>query len=320
MRLGTAVGCPVLRNRFHHTGEPSCRYCHSLETNIGNSSPDRTDPIRPEQCPGGSVTTATRSSECESVINCLQGTGRRVGIRNACSSSRRNCYCSGSGTRTVFPTCRCIAERRRRNAHLEQTKSKWQAMQSMWRREAADGTFNESLTELRRAKEQRERLDSEYANEKQKLLSSVRERQLQQFLGSYFLDDHRIPNIGSGRKATLASFGIETAADITRQRILSIRGFGPSLTADLVNWMQGIEGNFVFDASKGVNPQDAAALDHRFTRKRQELESILLPGPERLERIRTESVRNGDRLKAEVEKAAHEMAQAMADLERSLIY
>jgi DNA-binding helix-hairpin-helix protein with protein kinase domain len=205
-------------------------------------------------------------------------------------------------------------ERQIRNARLEQTKASWQTVQSEWHREAGGGMFTQAMDELRRARDQYDKLGGEYANEKQVLMSSLKERQLQQFLSLFFLDNHSIMNIGWGRKATLASFGIETAADITYQKVSAIKGFGHVLTTNLLDWRRSIEARFVFDASKGIDPQDMAALNHRFAQKRQGLVGVLLAGPERLERIRIETMKNKDRLQPRVQTVAHELAQAMADL------
>ena len=46
--------------------------------------------------------------------------------------------------------------------------------------------------------------------------------------------------IGSARKAVLASFGIETAADVNQSKVLAIQGFGPGLVAELMAWRQGL--------------------------------------------------------------------------------
>jgi len=205
-------------------------------------------------------------------------------------------------------------ERRKRLAALEQAKANWRNMEATWHHEAGGGSFSMAMEELRRARAQREQLDLEFAKEKQRLISTLRDRQLKSFLANFFLDDHSIPNIGPGRKATLASFGIETAADINRQRILAIKGFGPNLAANLTNWRRSIETRFVFDPAKGIDPQDAAALQQRFNQKRKELEGILLAGPERLERLRAEALKSQERLKSHIHKAAQDFAQATADL------
>jgi DNA-binding helix-hairpin-helix protein with protein kinase domain len=62
----------------------------------------------------------------------------------------------------------------------------------------------------------------------QQLEQNKRNAQLSRFLAKYYIARARIPKVGSARKATLASYGIETAADVVRRRIEGVPGFGPS--------------------------------------------------------------------------------------------
>jgi DNA-binding helix-hairpin-helix protein with protein kinase domain len=56
--------------------------------------------------------------------------------------------------------------------------------------------------------------------------------------------------------ATLASYGIETAADVDASIAGKVLGFGPARTADLLAWRAQVESLFRFDPSKGVDPAD----------------------------------------------------------------
>ena len=47
------------------------------------------------------------------------------------------------------------------------------------------------------------------------------------------MDSAVISGIGPGRKATLQSYGIETAEDINDQAVLAVPGFGDGLTSRL---------------------------------------------------------------------------------------
>src|SRR5262245_3390315 len=153
-----------------------------------------------------------------------------------------------------------------------------------------------------------------YAQEKQKLQASIRERQLLKFLDSFFIDAHKIPNIGPGRKATLASFGIETAADIDPRKILKIKGFGKNITGELVRWRKSLENRFVFDPSKGIDPADMAALTQKFRQRKTQIEGALLAGPELLNQISAEAMRKRQSLRMEVEAAARAVEQAHSDM------
>jgi DNA-binding helix-hairpin-helix protein with protein kinase domain len=205
------------------------------------------------------------------------------------------------------------AERRVREAALNHAQGNWNAAEQRWRKEASEGAFKEKLRELARLKSQYESLDAEFAQEKQKLQATIREHQLHKFLGSFFIDDHKIPKIGPGRKATLASFGIETAADMDPLKIQKIKGFGKSYTGELVRWRTSLERKFVFDPSKGIDPADVAALNQKFRQHRAQLESALLAGPEMLNQVRADVIRKRQSLQVEVEVAARALAQARAD-------
>ncbi|MBU6414118.1 MAG: hypothetical protein KGS45_11670 [Planctomycetes bacterium] len=68
-----------------------------------------------------------------------------------------------------------------------------------------------------------------------------RNEQLTRYLQRYMISSASIPDIGPSRKAVLASFGIETAADIDRKIIHTIPGFGRRLTDHLIYWRMSCE-------------------------------------------------------------------------------
>jgi len=82
----------------------------------------------------------------------------------------------------------------------------------------------------------------------------------------------------------LSSYGIETAADIERGRVMSISGFGESLTRNLLDWLKGHERNFRFNPSESIDPTDAAAVERDITTRRQKLLQALKQGPQVLQR------------------------------------
>ena len=197
---------------------------------------------------------------------------------------------------------------------MNHAQGNWNAAEQRWRREASTGVFKEKLQELVRLKSQYESLDAEYAQEKQKMQTTIRERQLHKFLDGFFIDDHKIPKIGPGRKATLASFGIETAADIDPLKIQRIKGFGESYTGELVRWRKSLEREFVFDPSQGIDPVDIAALNQKFRQRKAQVENALLAGPEMLNQVRADVIRKRQSLQVEIEAAARALAQASSDL------
>src|SRR6185312_1377498 len=154
-----------------------------------------------------------------------------------------------------------------------QADSAWQAVKRAWLQQADNTRFlhirNEAQSLLRRLTD----LPHEEADAIRQLESRKREVQLARFLDRYQIKSSRIPKIGSGRKAVLASFGIESAADVDPQKIAAIQGFGPTLITELVNWRAGLERSFAFNASEPLNSADVATVRTRIASKKLDLES-----------------------------------------------
>src|SRR5262249_39312285 len=146
--------------------------------------------------------------------------------------------------------------------------------------------FEAKARELNSLKRQYENLPNERAQKITNLERNARERQLEKFLDKFQLQRVKISDIGDVRKATLASYGIETAADIVASKIEGvIPGFGPVYTSKLVAWRTGLEGFFTFDPSKGVDSADINAIDQEITLKKRRIQTELMSGPIRLKQI-----------------------------------
>jgi DNA-binding helix-hairpin-helix protein with protein kinase domain len=138
--------------------------------------------------------------------------------------------------------------------------------------------------------------------------------QLRRYLERFHLDRADIRGIGAGRKATLASYGIETAADITPGAIMAIPGFGPSLSSSLVAWRRSRERGFRFNPSEGVSPAEIAALDRGLDSKRRSLVQQLSTGAHDLRRIVGQAEPQRQGLQQELQRAAQAVANAKANL------
>lgn len=205
-------------------------------------------------------------------------------------------------------------ERKSRQRTLKDAEARWnEAVKRLNEKESAK-PFDEQLQELTRLKTRYNDLDAEFSKEKQKLQDNIRALQLSRFLERHLIADYNIPQIGPSRKATLASFGIETAADIEQFRIWGIKGFGWKYTQGLLHWRDSIERSFVFDPSKGIDPADVSSLKQKFRQHKIPIEKALLSGPHELEQIKEQINRKRLSLQTEVETAAQAVAQARADL------
>lgn len=165
------------------------------------------------------------------------------------------------------------------------------------------------------------RLRDEYINLGQaekaaldELHATAHRRQLHQFLDRCFIDQADIKDLGPARKAALRSFGIETAADVERNRVRQVKGFGERLTAALVDWRKSCERRFSFNPNQAVSDTERSQVRSRFAAKKVSIESQLSNGASELQKFSKESALKAAGFKNQAEWAAQKLAQAQADL------
>src|SRR5271157_900748 len=205
-------------------------------------------------------------------------------------------------------------EKKRRKKEFEDARYSWRLWEKKWKAEAGDAEFTTQLNALTGSKRRYEAIEQEYKNALAALQHTSRERQQKKFLETRFIDTSTSPRLSENRKAALRSFGIETAADINPHKIMSIPGFDTALTNDLVNWRKQQESRFVFDEEKRVSASDIQGLIRTFQPKIRPVEREILTGVERLYSIQQKILKNRAKFQPIVEKSAHELAQAHANL------
>ncbi|WP_157787951.1 helix-hairpin-helix domain-containing protein [Bradyrhizobium elkanii] len=156
-----------------------------------------------------------------------------------------------------------------------QLKQSWDQIDRRYKTEGDASRFNDA----RRQSELKIREYNELPNEEARRLADLtrrqREIQLKYYLERFSLVTAKIKSVGSARKATLRSHGINTAADISRQRVEGIPGFGPATAALLLSWRSDLERRFVFNPSQPVNPGDIAQVKSDIAHRRAVLETAL---------------------------------------------
>jgi hypothetical protein len=129
----------------------------------------------------------------------------------------------------------------------------------------------------------------------------------------------RIGGIGDARKATLQSYGIETAADISEQRVLAVPGFGPVALRNLKQWRDQQERRFRYDANKGVDQPAKNAVERQILAEKMDLERKLQEGLSKLTVSRHRILTRRRALLAQAEQTAADLAQVEADLRASSV-
>ncbi|MGZ8908102.1 MAG: protein kinase domain-containing protein [Methylobacter sp.] len=205
-------------------------------------------------------------------------------------------------------------EKQKRQMSLTSAQQNYNAIYNQWLNEAGDSKFLSVQKELTNLHREYENQKTSYNKECERLKTTIEIQQRFRFLNRFFISDYNIPKFGPTRKATLASYGIETASDISEQKIIKIKGFGQSYAAELLKWQAGQMRGFVFDPKRGIDPMDISDLNRRFAVKRQQLQAGLLAGIERLTQARNEALHQRQQMQSIVLTVAKQVAQAKADL------
>lgn len=152
-----------------------------------------------------------------------------------------------------------------------QAEQKWKQTAEQWNERAGSSHFDRKRSELDGLRRELEALPSRRQAKLDDLMARRRETQLEQFLDRFEIPAKGISGIGPARKASLESYGIETAADILRHKLGTVPGIGPARMAALLKWRRSIESKFRFDSSKGIDPQDQARVEQEVLAQRQAL-------------------------------------------------
>jgi len=175
--------------------------------------------------------------------------------------------------------------------------------------------FQAKLEVLHQFKRSFELLKTERDSELHELHQQVQQRQLDEHLRNCFISSARINGVGPGRIAALESYGIESAYDVQKQRVLNVPGFGNKMTQRLLSWRQQKQREFCFNPAKGVPQTDLQALEMKYAQKRSQCERAFQYGPRELLQISNAAKAEVHRLDKVVARLEFEAAQTEADLQ-----
>jgi len=206
-------------------------------------------------------------------------------------------------------------EKKKRRANLANARYMWDLWNRKWIAEAGDAHFVAQLNKLRDLRWKYEKIDREFRAGLVALERTARERQQKKFLSRIGIDTCTVPRAGPGLKHALTAAGINTAADLTRNRLLGIPQLDNTLANELLAWREKQEKNFIFDPSQGIERADIKPLIHQYQPMIKPVERELLQGTLKLHRIQQDIIKKRVTLRPAVEKRARELAQAEADFE-----
>jgi DNA-binding helix-hairpin-helix protein with protein kinase domain len=126
-------------------------------------------------------------------------------------------------------------------------------------------SLRDGLTQWRQLKARRD-------GEIKKLRDHDRSIKLDSFLDGQFISQADIPGITPALKAALASFGIETAADVNQRSVLNVQGFGRKRTDKMLAWRRRVASRFSYVPNQAVDVQKIQAIHARFANERRRFE------------------------------------------------
>jgi DNA-binding helix-hairpin-helix protein with protein kinase domain len=186
-------------------------------------------------------------------------------------------------------------------------------LQQSWKSEASGDEFIAELEELRALTEEYRKLPERRKQKIRELERALYDIQLNHYLEQFDIISADIPHIKEGRKAMLAAYGIDNAADVAQSALDAVPGFGQFLIMQLLTWRQALALKFKFNPGRGVDPADIQRVDRDLAKRRTEIESLLSKGPPQLHHLRLNIIAARARLQSQLEKALMDVAQAQAD-------
>lgn len=176
--------------------------------------------------------------------------------------------------------------------------------------------LQELLGDVRAWIDQHKQLDKRLTTDLHRLTTNRRQRHLEAHLDRFRIRDASITGIGPSKSAVLASYGVDTAADIEPNRILAIPGFGSQLTRNLTDWRLQKERSFSYNpAPDASDKQEEARIRAVYGQARTALEARIQSALDGLERSSGSLQSKATRIDQSLQDAYAAFDQAKYDLE-----
>lgn len=163
-------------------------------------------------------------------------------------------------------------------------------LETQWAELCGDALFRKKRRQLEEARAAFLGLEALEESEWGEVTSRYREKRLLPYLEGVELEFARIPGLGPGELGRLASRGITTAAHVTPEALMAIRGIDLDLVKALLLYKGVATRAFRFDPVLGIPGRERKALADRQARRRAELVKTLQSGALELAERRREAL------------------------------
>ncbi|WP_162820290.1 hypothetical protein [Microvirga calopogonii] len=213
-------------------------------------------------------------------------------------------------TQSVFNTEDDEAAIKRR---LERARLKWEAAEAEWVLRASSEEFSRQKARLQELRDAWEQLPSLRGRRLDELKDNHWVLQRNRYLDGFRIAEARIEALTVERHALLASYGIETAADIDIKRFNAVPGLSNRLLESLLTWRTSIERDFIYAPSLPIDPADVAKVEQDIRSEQRQLTNRLRTGLASLKHVRHEIEAARRTLREPTEEAYRYYAQAQID-------
>ena len=190
-------------------------------------------------------------------------------------------------------------------AYIE-AEVRWNKALPEWYRRIGYNDFLDLKEELTAARNSYRSLTEEERRLFAKYQSERGERQLHAFLDQFDIQHSKVRGIGPAKQVTLASYGIDTAADINRAALLAVPGFGEATSRGLLDWRAKLEKRFVYISQENdTDRQEIARIRSAIEAKAAPLRRKLSVGAHNMELIArrvSQSTSGGDSVLMQVQR------------------
>ncbi len=167
-------------------------------------------------------------------------------------------------------------------------EERWGRELAAWRSRSGVSEYESLMLQLVNDRDIYRNLAAMEVAEVAKYHDARRKTQLEAYLDRFEIRSARIRGIGPAKEAALASFGIETAADVQLNRLLSVAGFGWSNSQGLIEWRSQLEKRFVYsETQNSTDWQELARIRNKINGLASNIRRNLTAGPQNLSRIRS---------------------------------
>lgn len=210
---------------------------------------------------------------------------------------------ANSGDRQVAPII----------AAFDAAAARWDRAEKEWSQKAGPGLFEQRKAVLVGLRNDWNQVPSLRLRMLADLERDRERAQRIRFLDAFEIEKARIEGIGKSRKLTLASYGIETAADVTQAALSQVPGFGPKLQARMLAWRSQVEQRFVFDPRRHVDPRDTARVEQDILAKKTQIEGRMGVALGELRQAHAQILSVRRHMQPQIEAVRQEFMQASAD-------